>query len=106
LGKGFALGFGATQTGKTPLPQNIVQQALRQPIQPHEWQRVQQLLRGEWERLRLSLHTFTAALAWAELSGLGYEAVWNAPDSLNALSLQSVEAQRSRLISSLRDSPK
>jgi predicted Zn-dependent peptidase len=106
LGKGFALGFGATQTGKTPLPQNIVQQALRQPIQPHEWQRVQQLLRGEWERLRLSLHAFTAALAWAELSGLGYETVWNAPDILNALSLQSVEAQRGRLVSSLRDSPK
>ncbi|GIV04971.1 MAG: hypothetical protein KatS3mg016_0546 [Fimbriimonadales bacterium] len=98
LGKGFALGFGATQTGKTPLPQSLVQGALREPLQPNEWQRTQQLLRGEWERLRLSLHTFTAALAWAELSGLGYETVWNAPDILNTLSLESVEAQRQRLV--------
>jgi len=106
LGRGFALGFGATQTGKVPLSQNIVRQALQEPIQPHEWRRAQQLLRGEWERLRLSLHAFTAALAWAELSGLGYETVWNAPDTLNALSLQSVEAQRSRLVSSLFNASK
>lgn len=98
LGNGFALGFGATQTGKNPLPQSLVQGALREPLQPNEWQRTQQLLRGEWERLRLSLHTFTAALAWAELGGLGYETVWNAPDILNALSLESVEAQRQRLV--------
>ncbi|OYT75094.1 MAG: hypothetical protein CFK49_05000 [Armatimonadetes bacterium JP3_11] len=98
LGKGYALGFGATQTGKTPLSHSLVSQALQEPIQPHEWRRAQQLLRGEWERLRLSLHTFTAALAWAELSGLSYETVWNAPNILNALSLESVEAQRQRLV--------
>lgn len=98
LGKGFALGFGATQTGKTPLPQSVVQQALREPIQPHEWHRTQQLLRGEWERLRLNWYAYTAALAWAELSGLGYEAVWNVPAILDALSLESVEAQRRRFV--------
>jgi len=74
-----------------------VRDALATPLSESEFQRALALLRGEWERLRLNLPAFTAALAWAELSGLGYEAVWDAPAHLQSLTREAVEAMRARL---------
>ncbi|MCX7924381.1 MAG: insulinase family protein [Fimbriimonadales bacterium] len=98
LVKGGALGVGWLQTGKTPVPESVLQQAIGEAVQPGEWRRAHALLRGEWERLRWNRSAFTAALAWAELSGLGYEAIWNAPPDENTLTLQQVETLKNRLI--------
>ncbi|MCX7993864.1 MAG: insulinase family protein [Fimbriimonadales bacterium] len=96
--KSGVLGIGWIQTGNLPLPESVVQHVLEQPIQPKEWQRAQNLLRGEWERLRMNLNAFTEALGWAELSGIGYEAVWNTP---TVSDYEQAETMRMRLVSAL-----
>ena len=95
--RGACLGVGWLQTGKAPIDERLVRDALATPLSESEFQRALALLRGEWERLRLNLPAFTAALAWAELSGLGYEAVWDAPAHLQSLTREAVEAMRARL---------
>ncbi|MCS7300725.1 MAG: insulinase family protein [Fimbriimonadales bacterium] len=92
------LGIGWIQAGKSPAPETVLRRALSAPVQPEEYARAVALLRGEWERLRLNLAAFTAALAWAEHSGLGYEALWNAPEYIAALSHEAVETARRRLL--------
>ena len=97
LTRGGALGAGWVQTGSAPVPPDVLQAVLSEALHPEEWRRAQALLRGEWERLRMHLPAFTASLAWAELSGLGYEALWNAPAEIDTLSLEQVDALRSQL---------
>ncbi|MFN7019540.1 MAG: M16 family metallopeptidase, partial [Fimbriimonadales bacterium] len=102
LTRGGALGAGWVQTGSAPVPPDVLQAVLSEALHPEEWRRAQALLRGEWERLRMHLPAFTASLAWAELSGLGYEALWNAPDEIHALTHERIEALRNQLIRSRR----
>ncbi len=90
--KNAVAGVGWIQTGKTPASQSLFQNILNLPIEPAELERARALLRGEWERLRLNLNAFTAALAWAELSGLGYETVLNAPTHIDALNREAIQA--------------
>lgn len=90
------LGVGWVQTAKSPADAAVVRAALTAPIQPEEHRRALALLRGEWERLRLNLSAFTATLAWAELSGLGYSTLWDAPPTAETLSSQVLEAVRRR----------
>jgi hypothetical protein len=91
------VGVGWLQTGKAPVEERLVRDALTTPLSESEFQRALALLRGEWERLRLNLPAFTAALAWAELSGLGYETVWDAPTHLQSLTRETVERVQARL---------
>ena len=95
--RGACLGVGWLQTGKQPADETPLRDALAAPLTDAEFQRARALLRGEWERLRLNLPALTAALAWAELSGLGYETVWNAPTHIESLSREAVERARARL---------
>ncbi|GIV08711.1 MAG: hypothetical protein KatS3mg019_0802 [Fimbriimonadales bacterium] len=90
--KNAVAGVGWIQTGKTPAPKSLFLNALNAPVEPTELERVRALLHGEWERLRLNLNAFTAALAWAELSGLGYETVLNAPVHIDALNREAIQA--------------
>ncbi len=90
-------GIGWVQTGKSPAPMEWLRESLNAPIHASELERARALLRGEWARLRLNLTAFTATLAWAELSGLGYEAILNAPDYIDALSLASILSVQSAL---------
>jgi zinc protease len=95
--RGACVGVGWLQTGKQPADETPLRDALAAPLTDAEFQRARALLRGEWERLRLNLPALTAALAWAELSGLGYEAVWDAPAHIESLSREAVERARARL---------
>jgi Predicted Zn-dependent peptidases len=95
--RGACVGVGWLQTGKQPADETPLRDALAAPLTDAEFQRVRALLRGEWERLRLNLPALTAALAWAELSGLGHEAVWDAPRHIESLSREAVERARARL---------
>jgi predicted Zn-dependent peptidase len=95
--RGACVGVGWLQTGKQPADETPLRDALAAPLTDAEFQRARALLRGEWERLRLNLPALTAALAWAELSGLGYETVWNAPTHIESLSREAVEQARARL---------
>jgi predicted Zn-dependent peptidase len=95
--RGVCVGVGWLQTGKAPVEERLVRDALANPLSESEFQRALALLRGEWERLRLNLPAFTAALAWAELSGLGYETVWDAPTRLQSLTRETVERVQARL---------
>jgi predicted Zn-dependent peptidase len=95
--RGACLGVGWLQTGKAPADETLLRDALAAPLTDAEFQRARALLRGEWERLRLNLPALTAALAWTELSGLGYEAVWDAPTHLESLTREGVEQVRARL---------
>ena len=95
--RGACVGVGWLQTGKAPADETLLRDALAAPLTDAEFQRALALLRGEWERLRLNLPAFTAALAWAELSGLGYETVWNAPTHIELLTREAVEQARARL---------
>jgi predicted Zn-dependent peptidase len=97
LQRGACVGVGWLQTGKAPADETLLRNALNAPLTEAEFQRARALLRGEWERLRLNLPALTAALAWAELSGLGYEAVWDAPTHIESLTRESVERARARL---------
>jgi predicted Zn-dependent peptidase len=97
LQRGACIGIGWLQTGKAPADETLLRDALAAPLTDAEFQRACALLRGEWERLRLNLPALTAALAWAELSGLGYEAVWDAPTHIESLSREAVEQARARL---------
>jgi zinc protease len=97
LQRGACVGVGWLQTGKAPADETLLRNALNAPLTEAEFQRARALLRGEWERLRLNLSALTAALAWAELSGLGYEAVWDAPTHIESLTRESVERARARL---------
>jgi predicted Zn-dependent peptidase len=94
--RGACLGVGWLQTGKAA-DETLLRDALAAPLTEAEFQRARALLHGEWERLRLNLPALTAALAWAELSGLGYEAVWDAPTHLESLTREAVEQARARL---------
>jgi predicted Zn-dependent peptidase len=94
---GVCVGVGWLQTGKAPVEERLVRDALTTPLSESEFQRALALLRGEWERLRLNLPAFTAALAWAELSGLGYETVWDAPTRLQSLTRETAERVQARL---------
>jgi predicted Zn-dependent peptidase len=96
LQRGACVGVGWLQTGKAPADETLLRNALNAPLTEAEFQRARALLRGEWERLRLNLSALTAALAWAELSGLGYEAVWDAPTHIESLTRESVERARLR----------
>jgi len=91
------VGVGWLQTGKAPADETLLRDALAAPLTDAEFQRARALLRGAWEQLRLNLPALTAALAWAELSGLGYETVWNAPTHIESLSREAVEQARARL---------
>jgi len=95
--RGACVGVGWLQTGKQPADETPLRDALAAPLTDAEFQRARALLRGEWERLRLNLPALTAALAWAELSGLGYETVWNAPTHIESLTREGVERARARL---------
>ena len=95
--RGACVGVGWLQTGKAPADETLLRNALNAPLTEAEFQRARALLRGEWERLRLNLPALTAALAWAELSGLGHEAVWDAPRHIESLSREAVERARARL---------
>ncbi|MGQ9658161.1 MAG: M16 family metallopeptidase, partial [Fimbriimonadales bacterium] len=95
---GACVGVGWLQTGSTPAPQQVLQEALAAPLTEAELQRARTMLLGEWERLRLNLSALIAALAWAELSGLGYETVWNAPAHIQWLTLEAVEQVRKQLV--------
>jgi predicted Zn-dependent peptidase len=95
--RGACVGVGWLQTGKQPADETPLRDALAAPLTDAEFQRARALLRGEWERLRLNLPALTAALAWAELSGLGHEAVWDAPRHIESLSREAVEQARARL---------
>jgi predicted Zn-dependent peptidase len=95
--RGACVGVGWLQTGKTPIDERLVRDALANSLSESEFQRALALLRGEWERLRLNLPALTAALAWAELSGLGYETIWDAPTHLQSLTRETVERVRARL---------
>jgi predicted Zn-dependent peptidase len=95
--RGACVGVGWLQTGKAPADETLLRDALAAPLTDAEFQRACALLRGEWERLRLNLPALTAALAWAELSGLGYEAVWDAPTHIESLTREAVEQVRARL---------
>ena len=95
--RGVCVGVGWLQTGKAPIDERLARDALTTPLSESEFQRAVALLRGEWERLRLNLPAFTAALAWAELSGLGYETVWDAPAHFQSLTVEAVEQMRARL---------
>ncbi len=95
---GACVGVGWLQTGKTPAPEQLLRDALASPLAEEEFQRARILLRGEWERLRLNLAACAAALAWAELSGLGYETVSNAPGHLQSLTREAVEQRRADLL--------
>jgi len=106
LQRGACVGVGWLQTGKSPADERLVRDALADPLSETEFQRTYALLRGEWERLRLNLPALTAALAWAELSGLGYEIVWDAPAHLQSLTREAVEAMRARLGEVGRDTAK
>ena len=97
LQRGACVGVGWLQTGKAPADETLLRDALAAPLTDAEFQRARALLRGEWERLRLNLPALTAALAWAELSGLGYEAVWDAPTHIESLTREAVERARARL---------
>jgi Predicted Zn-dependent peptidases len=97
LQRGACVGVGWLQTGKAPADETLLRNALNAPLTEAEFQRARALLRGEWERLRLNLSALTAALAWAELSGLGYEAVWDAPTHIESLTRESMERARARL---------
>ncbi|MDM7461501.1 MAG: insulinase family protein [bacterium] len=90
-------GIGWVQRGKAPAPMEQLRESLSAPIHASELERARALLHGEWARLRLNLTAFTATLAWAELSGLGYEAILNAPDHIDALSLASIQSVQSAL---------
>ena len=95
--RGACVGVGWLQTGTSPADERLLRDALAAPLSEGEFQRARALLRGEWERLRLNLPAFTAALAWAELSGLGYETVWDTPAHLQSLTREAVERIRARL---------
>jgi predicted Zn-dependent peptidase len=95
--RGACVGVGWLQTGKQPADETPLRDALAAPLTDAEFQRARALLHGEWERLRLNLPALTAALAWTELSGLGYESVWNAPTHIESLSREAVERARARL---------
>jgi predicted Zn-dependent peptidase len=95
--RGACVGVGWLQTGKAPADETLLCDALAAPLTDAEFQRARALLRSAWERLRLNLSALTAALAWAELSGLGYEAVWDAPTHLESLTREGVEHVRTRL---------
>jgi predicted Zn-dependent peptidase len=95
--RGACVGVGWLQTGKAPADETLLRDALAAPLTDAEFQRACALLRGEWERLRLNLPALTAALAWAELSGLGYETVWNAPTHIESLTREAVQRARARL---------
>jgi predicted Zn-dependent peptidase len=95
--RGACVGVGWLQTGKQPADETPLRDALAAPLTDAEFQRARALLRGEWERLRLNLPALTAALAWTELSGLGYETVWNAPTHIESLTREAVEQARARL---------
>ena len=95
--RGACVGIGWLQTGKQPADETPLRDALNASLTEAEFQRARALLRGEWERLRLNLSALTAALAWAELSGLGYEAVWDAPRHIESLSREAVQRARARL---------
>jgi predicted Zn-dependent peptidase len=97
LQRGACIGIGWLQTGKAPADETLLRDALAAPLTDAEFQRACALLRGEWERLRLNLPALTAALAWAELSGLGYEAVWDAPTHIESLTREAVQRARARL---------
>ena len=97
LQRGACVSVGWLQTGKAPADETLLRDALAAPLTDAEFQRACALLRGEWERLRLNLPALTAALAWAELSGLGYEAVWDTPTHLESLTREAVERARARL---------
>lgn len=92
------VGVGWLQTGSTPAPQQGLQDALATPLTEAELRRARALLLGEWERLQLNLSALTAALAWAELSELGYETVWNAPAHIQHLTREAVEQVRKQLV--------
>ena len=94
LQRGACVGVGWLQTGKAPADETLLRDALAAPLTDAEFQRARALLRGEWERLRLNLPALTAALAWAELSGLGYGAVWDAPTHIESLTREAVERAR------------
>lgn len=98
---GTVAGVGWLQTGSTPAPQQVLQEALSAQLTEAEFQRTCALLLSEWERLRLNLPALTAALAWAELSGLGYETVWNAPVYIQQLTREAVEQVRKQLVGSV-----
>lgn len=95
---GACVGVGWLQTGGTPAPQQLLHDTLATPLTEGEFQRARALLLGEWERLQLNLSALTAALAWAELSGLGYETVWNAPVHIQQLTREAVERARKQLV--------
>jgi predicted Zn-dependent peptidase len=95
--RGACVGVGWLQTGKAPADETLLRDALAAPLTDAEFQRARALLHGEWERLQLNLPALTAALAWTELSGLGYEAVWDAPRHIESLSREAVEQARARL---------
>ncbi|MFN4032701.1 MAG: M16 family metallopeptidase [Fimbriimonadales bacterium] len=95
--KNTIAGIGWLQTGATPPLMEWLRESLSAPLQASELERARALLRGEWARLRLNLTAFTATLAWAELSGLGYEAILNAPDHIDALDLASIQSIRAAL---------
>jgi len=95
--RGACVGVGWLQTGKAPADETLLRDALAAPLTEAEFQRARALLRGAWERLRLNLPALTTALVWAELSGLGYEAVWDAPTHLESLTREGVEQARAKL---------
>lgn len=100
LMRGACVGVGWLQTGKSPAPAQLLRNAFNNSLSEEEFQRARTLLRGAWEQLRMNLAAFAAALAWAELSGLGYETVWNAPVRLQSLTREAVEQKRAELLGS------
>jgi len=95
---GVLTGWGWIQTGNPPALLPVIQQTFTQPLQPEEFQRARALLYGEWYRLRQNLIELSVTLAWAELSGLGYETILHTPAYLEQLRLETVEQVRQRLL--------
>jgi zinc protease len=98
LVRGACVGVGWLQTGESLTDASFVHHAFAAPISEAEFQRAHTLLRGENERLRLNLPAFAATLAWAELSGLGYETIWDASTHLQSLTREAVAQVQQQLM--------
>ncbi|MDW8106742.1 MAG: insulinase family protein [Armatimonadota bacterium] len=97
LRRGTVVGWAGVQAGDTTNATAGVARVFASPVQPTEFERAKALLQGEWARLHLDFAAMSAALAWAELSGLGYEIVLNAPEYLRTLTLETIDQYRARL---------
>ncbi|MCS7273573.1 MAG: insulinase family protein [Fimbriimonadales bacterium] len=97
LRRGSAVGWAGVQAGDINGAAAGAAEVFTSPVLPAELERAKALLQGEWARLHLDFAALSAALAWAELSGLGYESVLNAPDYLRTLTPEIVDRYRERL---------